>query len=52
MSEDASGAFERRAPERQAYVAVVRLLFLTGVRRNMVMGMLRPELEGLDGDMP
>lgn len=43
---------ERRGRERRAYVDAVRMLFLMGVRRDMVMGARRAEFEGLDGDMP
>jgi integrase len=43
---------ERRARERRAYVDAVRLLFLTGVRRDMVTGAREDEFDGLDGMAP
>ncbi len=41
-----------RALGEGPYPDVVRLLFLTGVRREMVVGMPRAELDGLDGEEP
>lgn len=43
---------ERRGREKRAYVDAVRLLFLTGVRRDMVTGARRTEFDRLDGDTP
>jgi integrase len=43
---------ERRAREKRAYVEAVRLLFLTGVRRDMVAGASRTEFDGIDGNAP
>jgi integrase len=42
----------RRARERCSYVDAVRLLFLTGVRRDMVTGARRREFDGLYGMTP
>jgi integrase len=36
--------------ERTAYTDAVRLLFLTGVRRDMVLGAVKGEFEDLDGE--
>ena len=41
-----------RARERIAYIDAVRLLFLTGTRRDMVLGAKRGEFEGLEGKEP
>lgn len=42
----------RSGPGWPAYADAVRLLLLTGVRRDMVLGMRRSELEDLDGPDP
>jgi integrase len=41
-----------RLRERLAYVDAVRLLLLTGVRRDMVVGAMKEEFEDLDGQNP
>jgi len=47
-----AGVIDRRARERCSYVDATRLLFLTGVRRAMVIGAQRHEFEGLDHAAP
>lgn len=53
---DAWAEYERKEVEAEGphagYLDVVRLLMLTGVRREAVLGMRREELEGLDSEEP